>query len=157
MELTPTISKLITKRGSHLRGELKTKMKDTVDLIYGFKSGQNKKTITYNRQLAQSLKKTFKLNSQILSLAMRALLDEVVNGIGQTLGVPSRSQRSASGGRRGSARSCARHGKRTELHQNHSTPVSAAYLADEFTVKTVLNVDGLGLHELRAPGDAART
>ncbi|KAJ7890769.1 hypothetical protein B0H13DRAFT_2530987, partial [Mycena leptocephala] len=39
MEITPTISKL-----------------PTVELIYGFKTGQNKKTIAHNRQLAEQLK-----------------------------------------------------------------------------------------------------
>ncbi|KAJ6553410.1 hypothetical protein B0H19DRAFT_1030322 [Mycena capillaripes] len=65
MELTPTISKLITNRASHVRGELKTKMTDPVDLMCGFKSGQNKKVVAYNRELAESLKEnltfTFKV------------------------------------------------------------------------------------------------
>jgi hypothetical protein len=84
MEITPTISKLvrrsfsvvppltyvqITNRGSHLRGELKTKMKPTVELIYGFKTGQNKKTIAHNRQLAEQLKEdlTFTFKVRIFS------------------------------------------------------------------------------------------
>ncbi|KAJ7872986.1 hypothetical protein B0H13DRAFT_2349215 [Mycena leptocephala] len=53
---------------------------------------------------------------------MRPLLDEVVNGIGQALGVPARSQRSVSGRQTWERRFYARHGKHTELHQNPSTP-----------------------------------
>ncbi|KAJ7092927.1 hypothetical protein B0H15DRAFT_165265 [Mycena belliarum] len=56
MDITPTISKLITSRGSHLRGELKTKMRALVELMYGFSSGENKKTIARNRKLAEELK-----------------------------------------------------------------------------------------------------
>ncbi|KAJ7909921.1 hypothetical protein B0H13DRAFT_2661302 [Mycena leptocephala] len=54
--LTPTVAKLITSRGSQLRGELKTKIRTLVDVMYGFKSGQNKKTIAFNRKLAEDLK-----------------------------------------------------------------------------------------------------
>ncbi|KAJ6472165.1 hypothetical protein C8R47DRAFT_987947, partial [Mycena vitilis] len=54
--LTPPVAKLISSRGSQLRGELKTKIKPLVDIMYGFKSGQNKKTITSNRKLAEDLK-----------------------------------------------------------------------------------------------------
>ncbi|KAJ7672357.1 hypothetical protein DFH06DRAFT_964581, partial [Mycena polygramma] len=56
MTLTPPVAKLISSRGSQLRGELKTKIKPLVDVMYGFKSGQNKKTITFNRKLAEDLK-----------------------------------------------------------------------------------------------------
>ncbi|KAJ7624767.1 hypothetical protein FB45DRAFT_1060953 [Roridomyces roridus] len=56
IELTPTLSKLMTNRGSHLRGELKTKIKPMVELMFGFKSGQNKKTIKANRDLTEKLK-----------------------------------------------------------------------------------------------------
>ncbi|KAF8144645.1 hypothetical protein K438DRAFT_1631489, partial [Mycena galopus ATCC 62051] len=54
--MTPTISKLITGRDSHMRGELKTKTKPLTEIMYGFKSGHNKKTINSNRQLAEDLK-----------------------------------------------------------------------------------------------------
>ncbi|KAJ7602972.1 hypothetical protein FB45DRAFT_1072362 [Roridomyces roridus] len=56
IELTPTLSKLMTNHGSHLRGELKTKIKPMVELMFGFKSGQNKKTIKANRDLTEKLK-----------------------------------------------------------------------------------------------------
>ncbi|KAJ6625727.1 hypothetical protein B0H10DRAFT_1782301, partial [Mycena sp. CBHHK59/15] len=75
----------ITNRGSHLRGELKTKMKELVDIIYGFKSGQNKKTITYNRQLAESLKEnltfTFKNPEARTGIYKTPLIQRAVNAM----------------------------------------------------------------------------
>ncbi|KAJ7429557.1 hypothetical protein B0H11DRAFT_2265350 [Mycena galericulata] len=56
LPLTPAIAKLISSRGPQLRGELKTKIKSFFAITYGFKTGQNKKTIAYNRQLAEDLK-----------------------------------------------------------------------------------------------------
>ncbi|KAK6971928.1 hypothetical protein R3P38DRAFT_2586128, partial [Favolaschia claudopus] len=59
MELTPTLTKLITKRGTHLRGEVKTKARPIVELQFGFKrvyiNGQNKSTIKHNRDWAEEL------------------------------------------------------------------------------------------------------
>jgi hypothetical protein len=46
----------IANRGPHLRGELKTKIKPFTKIMYGFRSGQNKKTIAFNRKLAEDLK-----------------------------------------------------------------------------------------------------
>ncbi|KAF9562391.1 hypothetical protein CPC08DRAFT_381138 [Agrocybe pediades] len=54
--LTPAVAKLITTRGSHTRGELKTKARPIVETFYKFESGHNKKTIAKNRELAESLK-----------------------------------------------------------------------------------------------------
>ncbi|KAJ6611844.1 hypothetical protein B0H10DRAFT_340384 [Mycena sp. CBHHK59/15] len=56
IELTPTISKLISIRGSHGRGELKTKVKPLIEVTFGFRSGQNKKAIARNRELVEELK-----------------------------------------------------------------------------------------------------
>ncbi|KAJ7235768.1 hypothetical protein C8J57DRAFT_1088707, partial [Mycena rebaudengoi] len=56
MPLEPTLAKLITKRGSQVRGELKTKVRAIVELVFGFESGQNKKNLRKNRQLAEDLK-----------------------------------------------------------------------------------------------------
>lgn len=39
-----------------MRGELKTKVRDFVELVFGFKSGQNKKNVCKNRQLTEDLK-----------------------------------------------------------------------------------------------------
>ncbi|KAJ6579887.1 hypothetical protein B0H10DRAFT_2235523 [Mycena sp. CBHHK59/15] len=68
MELTPTISKL-----------------ELVDIIYGFKSGQNKKTITYNRQLAESLKEnltfTFKNPEARTGIYKTPLIQRAVNAM----------------------------------------------------------------------------
>lgn len=70
--LTPAISKLvrtprlfpqmnldhrqISSRGPHLRGELKTKVRAFSEVMYGFKTGNNKKTIAFNRKRAEELK-----------------------------------------------------------------------------------------------------
>ncbi|KAJ7840447.1 hypothetical protein B0H13DRAFT_2416176 [Mycena leptocephala] len=85
MEITPTISKLITNRGSHLRGELKTKMKPTVELVYGFKTGQNKKTIAHNRQLAERLKEdltfTFKDITNRKGIYRNIVIQKAVNSM----------------------------------------------------------------------------
>ncbi|KAJ6489148.1 hypothetical protein DFH09DRAFT_378989 [Mycena vulgaris] len=56
MRITPDIAKLITRRGAQMRGELKTKVRGLVELVFGFESGQNKKNIRKNRQLAEDLK-----------------------------------------------------------------------------------------------------
>ncbi|KAJ7877124.1 hypothetical protein B0H14DRAFT_3785278 [Mycena olivaceomarginata] len=56
IESTPTISKLVRGRGSHLCGELKTKVKPLAEFMYEFASGQNKKAIAANRQRSEELK-----------------------------------------------------------------------------------------------------
>ncbi|KAJ7761201.1 hypothetical protein DFH07DRAFT_957292 [Mycena maculata] len=56
LTLTPTVSKLISNRGPHMRGELKTKVKAFAEVMYGFKAGNNKKTIAFNRKRAEDLK-----------------------------------------------------------------------------------------------------
>ncbi|KAF7344661.1 hypothetical protein MVEN_01626300 [Mycena venus] len=40
----------------HLRGEMQTKIKPLTEVMYGFRSGHNKKTIAFNRKLAEDLK-----------------------------------------------------------------------------------------------------
>ncbi|KAJ6478334.1 hypothetical protein C8R45DRAFT_792777, partial [Mycena sanguinolenta] len=69
MVLTPIVAKMIASRGSQLRGELKTKVRPLMDTMYGFKSGQNKKTIAFNRKLAKDLKEestfAFKVSQDI--------------------------------------------------------------------------------------------
>ncbi|KAJ6603508.1 hypothetical protein DFH09DRAFT_898878 [Mycena vulgaris] len=83
--LTPTIAKLISSRGSQLRGELKTKIKPLVDLVYGFKSGQNKKTIAFNRKLAEELKEgsafTFKHVKEKTGLYKNRIFQMVINAM----------------------------------------------------------------------------
>ncbi|KAJ7662854.1 hypothetical protein B0H17DRAFT_1257671, partial [Mycena rosella] len=56
VRLTPDIAKLIMRRGSQMRGELKTKVRALAELVFGFESGQNKKIIRKNRQRAEDLK-----------------------------------------------------------------------------------------------------
>ncbi|KAJ7482668.1 hypothetical protein FB451DRAFT_1170530 [Mycena latifolia] len=100
MELSPTISRLITNCGSHLRGELKTKMRPRVelearhvyiecpafpDVMYGFTSGENKKTIARNRQLAEDLKEnltfTFKDVKEWKGIYRHPLFQKVINAM----------------------------------------------------------------------------
>ncbi|KII88253.1 hypothetical protein PLICRDRAFT_41411 [Plicaturopsis crispa FD-325 SS-3] len=50
------ILRLITNRGSHLRGELKTKAKALTPATYGFKDSKNLAVISRNRQIARDLK-----------------------------------------------------------------------------------------------------
>ncbi|KAJ7017891.1 hypothetical protein C8F04DRAFT_1278541 [Mycena alexandri] len=54
--LTPTIYKLLAARGPQLRGEMKTKVRPLTEVMYGFRSGHDKKTIAFNRDLAEKLK-----------------------------------------------------------------------------------------------------
>ncbi|KAJ6585983.1 hypothetical protein B0H19DRAFT_1111100 [Mycena capillaripes] len=56
MALTPDIAKLIARRGPQMRGELKTKVRALTELVFGFESGQNKRNVRKNRQLAEDLK-----------------------------------------------------------------------------------------------------
>ncbi|KAJ7856440.1 hypothetical protein B0H13DRAFT_1178125 [Mycena leptocephala] len=56
MPLTPDIGKLIARRGPQMRGELKTKVRALTELVFGFESGQNKRDVRKNRQLAEDLK-----------------------------------------------------------------------------------------------------
>lgn len=39
-----------------MRGELKTKVRALTELVFGFESGQNKRNVRKNRQLAEDLK-----------------------------------------------------------------------------------------------------
>ncbi|KAJ7850543.1 hypothetical protein B0H13DRAFT_53937 [Mycena leptocephala] len=83
--LTPTVAKLIASRGSQLRGELKTKIRPLVEVMYGFKSGQNKKTIAFNRKLAEDLKEgsvfAFKDVEAKKGLYKHPILQSIVNAM----------------------------------------------------------------------------
>ncbi|KAF8179780.1 hypothetical protein K438DRAFT_1211385 [Mycena galopus ATCC 62051] len=101
IELTPTISKLVRPalslrflemtclqvrgRGSHMRGELKTKVKPLAELMYEFASGQNKKTIAANRQRSEELKEnltfTFRDIKGRKGIYRHPLLQKVVNAM----------------------------------------------------------------------------
>jgi hypothetical protein len=48
----------ITSYASHVRGELKTKVRLIIE-HYGFESGQHKRTIKRNRELAEELKEGY--------------------------------------------------------------------------------------------------
>ncbi|KAF8870237.1 hypothetical protein BD779DRAFT_1411476, partial [Infundibulicybe gibba] len=56
LHLTPGLAKLITARGSQVRGELKTKTRPLVEAFYRFESGENRKIIKSNREIAERLK-----------------------------------------------------------------------------------------------------
>ncbi|KAJ7833858.1 hypothetical protein B0H14DRAFT_3710162 [Mycena olivaceomarginata] len=56
LPLTPVIYKLIASRGPQCRSELKTKLRPLTEIMYGFKSGHNKKDISFNRTHAENLK-----------------------------------------------------------------------------------------------------
>ncbi|KAH7926124.1 hypothetical protein BV22DRAFT_1009785 [Leucogyrophana mollusca] len=56
IRLTPAIHKMITKRTSHVRGELKTKARPLAATFFNFRSGGHKSTIARNRQHADDLK-----------------------------------------------------------------------------------------------------
>ncbi|GBE88906.1 hypothetical protein SCP_1403140 [Sparassis crispa] len=51
-----TLIKMIMKRTSHIRGELKTKVRGIIQSFYGFQSGENKSAILRNCQRAEDLK-----------------------------------------------------------------------------------------------------
>ncbi|GBE90183.1 hypothetical protein SCP_1900320 [Sparassis crispa] len=51
-----TLIKMITKRTSHVRGELKTKVCGIIQSFYDFRSGKNKSTISRNCQHTEDLK-----------------------------------------------------------------------------------------------------
>ncbi|KAJ7186249.1 hypothetical protein B0H12DRAFT_1039631, partial [Mycena haematopus] len=85
MVLTPVVAKLISSRGSQLRGELKTKTRPLIDTMYGFKSGQNKKTVAFNRKLAEDLKESstfaFKDAENKKGLYKHPILQSAVNAM----------------------------------------------------------------------------
>ncbi|KAG1784139.1 hypothetical protein EV702DRAFT_958445, partial [Suillus placidus] len=54
--LPPNVPKLLLKRASHVRGELKTKMCLLTGSFYGFRASNSMEVIRTNRDLAESLK-----------------------------------------------------------------------------------------------------
>ncbi|KAJ8592844.1 hypothetical protein M405DRAFT_722677, partial [Rhizopogon salebrosus TDB-379] len=56
VRLTPALMKMILKRTSHVRGELKTKMRSLTGSFFGFRAGDNRDVIRRNRDRAESLK-----------------------------------------------------------------------------------------------------
>ncbi|KAG2738501.1 hypothetical protein P692DRAFT_20758477 [Suillus brevipes Sb2] len=56
IKLTPSAMKMILKRTSHVRGELKTKMRSLTRSYFGFRSSDSKEVIRHNRDQANSLK-----------------------------------------------------------------------------------------------------
>lgn len=53
---TPQLARLVTSRGSQVRGQLKTKLRPLVEAMFGFHSSQSKNAIKKNRALAEGLK-----------------------------------------------------------------------------------------------------
>ncbi|KAG1829051.1 hypothetical protein DFJ58DRAFT_848828 [Suillus subalutaceus] len=56
VKLTPSAVKMLLKRTSHVRGELKTKMRSLTRLFFGFRSSDSREVVRQNRDLAESLK-----------------------------------------------------------------------------------------------------
>ncbi|KAG2029794.1 hypothetical protein BDR03DRAFT_829253, partial [Suillus americanus] len=56
IQLTPSLVKMMTKRTSHVRGELQTKMHGLTASFFGFRASRSTLTIMQNRDLAESLK-----------------------------------------------------------------------------------------------------
>ncbi|KAG0692415.1 hypothetical protein DFH29DRAFT_969451 [Suillus ampliporus] len=56
VKLTPTAVKILLKCTSHVRGELKTKMRTLTHSFFGFRSSDSREVIRHNRDLAESLK-----------------------------------------------------------------------------------------------------
>ncbi|KAI5994821.1 hypothetical protein EDD15DRAFT_2119815, partial [Pisolithus albus] len=53
---SPELAKLVTSRGSQVRGQLKSKLRPLVEAMFGFHSSQSKSAIKKNRTLAEGLK-----------------------------------------------------------------------------------------------------
>ncbi|KAG1838539.1 hypothetical protein DFJ58DRAFT_917166 [Suillus subalutaceus] len=66
IQLTPSLVKMMTRRTSQVRGELKTKMRTLTALFFGFRASRSIPAIKQNRDLAESLKEgsrfVFKIN-----------------------------------------------------------------------------------------------
>ncbi|KAG1806059.1 hypothetical protein EV424DRAFT_1516950 [Suillus variegatus] len=56
VRLTPGLMKMILKRTSHVRGELKTKMRSLTGSFFGFRANDSREVIRRNRDRAESLK-----------------------------------------------------------------------------------------------------
>ncbi|KAG1732916.1 uncharacterized protein EDB91DRAFT_1151042 [Suillus paluster] len=56
IQLTPSLVKMMTRRTSHVRGELKTKMRVLTASFFGFRASRSILAIKANRDLAESLK-----------------------------------------------------------------------------------------------------
>ncbi|KAG2086371.1 hypothetical protein BD769DRAFT_1681213 [Suillus cothurnatus] len=56
VKLTPLAVKMLLKRTSHVRGELKMKMRSLTRSFFGFRSSDSREVIRENRDLAESLK-----------------------------------------------------------------------------------------------------
>ncbi|KAG2158762.1 uncharacterized protein EDB93DRAFT_1076559 [Suillus bovinus] len=56
VQLTPSLVKMMTRRTSHVRGELKTKMWALTASFFGFRTSRSTVAIKQNRDLAESLK-----------------------------------------------------------------------------------------------------
>ncbi|KAI6024873.1 hypothetical protein BKA83DRAFT_4051981 [Pisolithus microcarpus] len=85
---TPQLAKIVTSRGSQVRGQLKTKLCPLVKAIFGFHSSQSKSAIKKNRSLAEGLKEgtnfTFKVKcnwafSLLVLICVAPLIQKIVN------------------------------------------------------------------------------
>ncbi|KAG2339210.1 hypothetical protein BDR05DRAFT_892162, partial [Suillus weaverae] len=81
--LPPNAPKLLLKRASHVRGELKMKMHSLTGSFYGFRASNSMEVIRTNRDLAESLKSgsvfVFKDPSSKSGIYKTELLQEGIN------------------------------------------------------------------------------
>ncbi|KAI5985846.1 hypothetical protein EDD15DRAFT_2116152, partial [Pisolithus albus] len=79
----PDLSKLITSHGSQVRGELKTKLRPLVEVMFGFHSSQSKTAIKKNRSLAEVLKEgtnfAFKASDDRRGFLKAPLIQKIIN------------------------------------------------------------------------------
>ncbi|KAG1889975.1 hypothetical protein F4604DRAFT_1673484 [Suillus subluteus] len=89
IKLTPLAVKMLLKRTSHVRGELKMKMRSLTRLFFGFRSSDLREVIRDNRDLAESLKDgssfVFKDWTAKTGIYKTELLQDGINVIALTL------------------------------------------------------------------------
>ncbi|KIK32086.1 hypothetical protein CY34DRAFT_38169, partial [Suillus luteus UH-Slu-Lm8-n1] len=83
IKLMPAAIKMLLKRTSHVRGELKTKMWSLTRSFFGFRSSESREVIRRNRDLAESLKEglsfVFKVCSAMTGIYKTELIQDGIN------------------------------------------------------------------------------
>ncbi|KAG1902164.1 uncharacterized protein F5891DRAFT_949248 [Suillus fuscotomentosus] len=83
IQLTPSLVKMMTRRTSQVRGELKTKMRILTASFFGFRASRSVPAIKQNRDLAESLKEgsrfVFKDWEMKCGIYKTGLIQEAVN------------------------------------------------------------------------------
>ncbi|KAG1887610.1 hypothetical protein F4604DRAFT_1916411 [Suillus subluteus] len=76
VRLTPSLVKMMTRRTSHVRGELKTKMRALTASFFGFRTSRSTVAIKQNRDLAESLK-----DGSCFAFKIECCIDEWLTGV----------------------------------------------------------------------------